>query len=79
MDLTYLHDANQGDFNEFTGGKRFTDEEVYAEIGRPSEWTHRAKSAVFIRTEEQAANVAEQLLSCHRWDTPSDHTMDQNT
>lgn len=35
MDLTYLYDDKQGDFEAFTRGKRFADEEVYAEIGPP--------------------------------------------
>ena len=77
MDLTYLHDGNQGDFNEFTGGKRFTDEEVYVEIGRPSDWTHRANAAAVGRSEAQAASVAEQLIACNNWTVPSWHASEE--
>jgi hypothetical protein len=71
MDFTYLYDDNQLDFREFTRGKQFTDEEVYAEIGRPGDWTHRASPTAGYRSEEQAAGVAEQLLVCSRWEVPS--------
>jgi hypothetical protein len=71
MDFTYLYDDQQGDFEEFTRGKRFAEEDVYAEIGRPGDWTHRASATVGSRSEEQAVSVAEQLLACSRWETPS--------
>jgi len=77
MDLTYLYDNQQKDFEEFTRGKRFTDEEVYAEIGHPKDWTHRASSTGGSRSEEQAASVAEQLLACSRWEVPSWYVVDQ--
>ena len=64
MDFTYLFDASQADFEEFSRGKRFSDEEVYAEIGHPADWTHRAAVTATSRSEEQAARVAEQLVAC---------------
>ncbi len=69
MDFTYLYDDRQGDFEEFTRGKRFADEEVYAEIGYPGDWAHRDSTTAGFRSEEQAASVAEQLLVCSRWET----------
>jgi hypothetical protein len=77
MDLTYLYDNNQRDFEEFTRGKRFTDEEVYTEIGHPGDWTYRARPTVRARSEEQAASVAEQLLACSRWEVPSWYVINQ--
>jgi hypothetical protein len=76
MDFTYLYDDKQGDFEQFTRGKRFTDEEVYAEIGHPEDWTHRAGATATSRSEEQAATVAEQLLACSRWEEPSRYVVD---
>lgn len=67
MDLTYLYDDRQEDFEEFTHGKPFTSEEVYAEIGRPEDWTHRASAPAETRSAGQAASVAEQLFACRQW------------
>ena len=67
MDFTYLYDARQGDFEEFTNGKPFTIEEVYTEIGRPEDWTYRASATAETRSEAQAVSVAEQLLACRQW------------
>src|SRR5207244_249132 len=61
MDFTYLYDPNQPDFEEFSRGKLFTDEEVYSEIGHPEDWVHRAGAAPRDRSEEEAASVAAQL------------------
>jgi hypothetical protein len=69
MDFTYLYDVKQIDFNEFTAGKRFADEEVYAEIGRPDQWVHRASTTTSLRSEEEAIAVAQQLLICREWDS----------
>jgi hypothetical protein len=77
MDFTYLYDDKQSDFEEFTRGKRFADEEVYAEIGRPGDWTHRASPTAGSRSEEQAASVAEQLLVCSRWEAPLWYIVDR--
>jgi hypothetical protein len=76
LDFTYLYDDKQRDFEEFTRGERFADEEVYAEIGHPRDWTHRASPTVGSRSEEQAAKVAEQLLACSRWETPPWYVVD---
>jgi hypothetical protein len=71
MDFTYLYDDKQADFVEFTHGRLFSNEEVYAEIGLPEDWTHRTSTTTSLRSEEQAASVVEQLLACNRWATPS--------
>ncbi len=78
MDFTYLYDDKQEEFEEFTRGKRLSEEEVYAEIGRPEDWTHRASSRAESRSEEQAAKVAEQLLTCRRWEAPSWYAIDND-
>lgn len=79
MDFTYLYDNKQEDFEKFTAGKLFTDEEIYAEIGHPKDWTHRAIPIVAARSEEQAASVAKQLLECHQWASDSwyDNNLDE--
>jgi hypothetical protein len=76
MDFTYLFDQNQRDFEEFTRGTRFTEEEVYAEIGHPSDWTHRAAASLPPRSDQEAAKVAEQLLECSRWETSPWYVVD---
>ena len=68
MDFAYLYDESQDDFIEFTGGKLFTVEQVFEEIGRPEDWTHRAGRAVRTRSDEEASSVAEQLHACRRWE-----------
>lgn len=68
MDFTYIYDESQQDFVEFSGGKSFRDEEVYAEIGRPEEWEHRHSPAPHTRTDEEAALVARQLAVCRAWE-----------
>lgn len=76
MDFTYLYDEKQPDFEEFSRGKPFSVEEVYADVGRPEDWTHRASPPSQARSEEQAAQVAEQLLTCRRWQTQPWFTVD---
>jgi len=78
MDFTYLYDDKQGDFEEFTRGKRLADEEVYAEIGHPRDWTHRASAIVVPRSEDQAVSIAEQLLACSRWESPSWYAIERD-
>jgi hypothetical protein len=69
MDFTYLFDRSQDDFVNFTGGKRFSKEEVYADIGRPETWTHRAgeRRAAPDRTPEQTRQLALLLNTCLNW------------
>ena len=67
MDFTYLYDERQDDFIEFTGGELSSAERVFQEVGRPEEWTHRAREATASRTEEDVRTVAEQLETCRRW------------
>ena len=67
MDFTYLYDQNRSDFGKFSRGKSFEDAEVYADIGRPEEWVYRAGQGYRQRSEDQAAEIAEQLARCGRW------------
>lgn len=68
MDFTYLYDSTQPDFTDFTAGRIFTEEEVYADIGSPENWTHREGGYQPVaRTPDQAAEVAELLNACFRW------------
>ena len=70
MDFTYLYDEKQDDFREFTGGKPFPVEEVFAEIGRPEDWTHRGNKEVPSRTLNNVAEIAKQLEVCRNWEVP---------
>jgi hypothetical protein len=67
MDFTYLFDDRQEDFVQFTGGERFTSKHVFAEIGRPEDWTHRRSTPVTSRSDAEAITVAEQLQACQGW------------
>jgi hypothetical protein len=68
MDFTYLYDITQHDFTDFTGGRLFTEEEVFADIGTPEHWAHRDSGhRPVARTPEQAAEVAQVLDACFRW------------
>jgi len=69
MDFTYLYDTHQHDYGDFTGGKRFTAEEVFAQVGRPEDWSHREKTAAAERSENAARSVAEALFLCRRWES----------
>jgi hypothetical protein len=73
MDFTYLYDAAQPDFTDFTAGRIFTEEEVYADIDSPENWTYRTGGyAPVERTPEQAAEVAALLDACYQWDVAGD-------
>jgi hypothetical protein len=76
MDFTYLYNEGQLDFHEFSGGKPFSEADVYAEIGHPRDWTHRASIPVQPRSEQEAASVAELLLACNRWECPPWYIID---
>lgn len=69
MDFTYLYDDSQPDFQDFSLGKPFSEEEVFNDIGRPEDWTHRAGVKTTLRNDDQAAMVLEQLLVCRQWET----------
>jgi len=69
MNCTYLYDYTQPDFTDFTGGRLFTQDEVYADIGSPEHWAHREiGDRPMARTPEQAAEVAELLRRCLAWE-----------
>ena len=70
MDFTYLYDEQQEDFREFTGGKPVPVEEVFAEIGRPEDWTHRGNKSVPSRSLNDVAEIAKQLEVCRNWEVP---------
>jgi hypothetical protein len=68
MDFTYLYDSTKPDFIDFTAGCIFTEEEVYAEIDSPENWTHREGVYQSVeRTPGQEAEVADLLNACFRW------------
>jgi hypothetical protein len=67
MDFTYLYDPNQADYRQFAAGTPVAEADVFAQIGRPSEWTNRIGPTASTRTEEEAATVAQQLLVCRKW------------
>jgi hypothetical protein len=69
MDFTYLYDEAQADFIKFSGGQPFSEEQIFAEIGKPEDWTHRSKKAVRSRSDEEAMRVAEQLVACRQWES----------
>ena len=78
MDFTYLYDEKQDDFREFTGGKPFSLEEVFAETGRPEDWTHRGNKAVPSRTLDDVAEIANQLEVCRNWEVPPEFVCDDD-
>jgi hypothetical protein len=67
MDFTYLYDEKQPDFTDFTGGKPFAVEQIFEEIGRPEDWSHREAEAVAARSREETITIAEQLEACRSW------------
>lgn len=80
MDFSYLYDATQPDFQDFSGGKPFTEEEIFAEIGRPEDWTHRSDHSTAPRSDEDTVLVAQQLTACRAWQelpSPADLLDDQ--
>jgi len=69
MDFTYLYDGAQPDFTEFTGGKVFTEDEVYTDIDSPENWSHRDGDYKPIeRTDVETAEIAELLTCCLAWE-----------
>jgi hypothetical protein len=76
MDLTYLYDEQQQEFIDFTGGREFSESEVFAEIGRPEDWSHREGGVSSGRADLEAAQVAEQLETCRSWEPLYDSGLD---
>jgi hypothetical protein len=73
-DFTYLYDQSQEDFVNFTAGKLFSEDEVYADIGRPETWTHRdgESASAEERSPEETAEVALLLHQCDQWAADTD-------
>lgn len=67
MDFTYLYDKPQADFVKFMAGVRTSEEEVYAEIGKPDIWGRRDPGEFGHRTKEQVKQVADLLRVCEAW------------
>jgi len=67
MDFTYLYNDADPEFERFAKGIPFTKDQVYAEIGRPEEWMHRAADSARHRTPNESAEVAQQLQACRSW------------
>jgi hypothetical protein len=68
LDFTYLFDEISEEFIQFTGGQPFTSTDIYKEIGRPEDWTHRGRPATKSRSEADARDVLHQLQACNRWE-----------
>lgn len=68
MDFTYLYDRAQADFIKFMAGVRVSEEEVYAETGRPATWGTRVPDEfAAMRTGEQATTAKRLLSVCQNW------------
>ena len=68
MDFTYLYDKAQADFVNFMAGVRTSQEEVYAEIGKPDNWGTRDSGEFWGgRTKAQVKQVADLLRVCEGW------------
>lgn len=69
MDFTYLYDAAQPDFTDFTAGRLVAESEVFADIDSPENWTHRDTGRVSMeRTAAEEAEVVRLLNECAKWD-----------
>ena len=70
QDFTYLYDQSQEDFINFTAGRPFTEEEVFADIGAASTWTRR--TGVYAdapeRNPEEDREVRQLLSECQAWE-----------
>jgi hypothetical protein len=65
MDFMSLYDGTQPDFTDFIGGLVFTEDEVYAEIDSPENWTHReGRDQPVSRSPEPSAEVAALVSAC---------------
>jgi hypothetical protein len=69
MDFTYLYDKRLDDFVNFSGGKEISEEDVFAEIGRPETWTHRATVVAAPHSPEEAAAIAELMAKIYAWES----------
>jgi hypothetical protein len=79
QDFTYLYDKSQSDFVMFTDGKRFTDAEVFADIGEKETWTRRTATGIApqARSTEQTAEIQSLLSVCTKWE-PSEDLLDRD-
>ncbi|WP_437779104.1 hypothetical protein [Sorangium sp. So ce1097] len=69
-DFTYLYDAAQPDFINFTSGKPFTEDEVFAELGGPDTWTRRTgDDEEDERSPEETAEIERLLAACRAWES----------
>lgn len=68
MDFTYLYDRAQADFVNFMAGVRTSEEQIYAEIGKPDNWGKRDPGTFKSnRTDAQVKGVADLLRVCEAW------------
>jgi hypothetical protein len=74
-DLTYLYDRGQEDFVNFTAGRPFTADEVFADIGGAETWTRRTVEGAPEpeRTPEEAAEIDLLLGECRAWPASEDY------
>jgi hypothetical protein len=69
MDFTYLYDKRQADYLNFMAGGRFSPEEVFKEIGDPSEWRVRNTGVISANGTWADAEIEIQNLlnRCQQW------------
>jgi hypothetical protein len=67
MDFTYIYAEDHPDFPDFMQGRHFSEDAVYAEIGRPEDWSYRTGVTKSSRSDEEAGLVAQQIATYKRW------------
>jgi len=68
MHFTYLYDKRLEDFVNFSAGKPISEENVFAEIGRPETWTHRATKVRDTYSPEEGTEIAELMAEIYAWE-----------
>jgi hypothetical protein len=74
QDLTYLFDRTQEDFVNFTAGKSFTEDEVFADIGSTETWTRRTSdyAETHERSAAEDAEILQLMRECQDWPSSED-------
>ena len=73
MDFTYLYESGAADHREFVQGEPIRQEEIYEEIGPPTEWrlAHDGLVANAIRSAADVEDIARALSRIEAWDSAS--------
>lgn len=74
QDLTYLFDRGQEDYVNFTAGRPFSAEEVFADLGAADTWAHRSGEGADepSRAPEQEEEIARLMAECLAWEPGED-------